>query len=42
VGSELALSEALRVTMIEDVAQTIERAESYTVCATATWSAIRP
>jgi uncharacterized protein (DUF433 family) len=29
VGSELALSEALRVTMTEDVAQTIERAESY-------------
>ncbi len=30
VGSELALSEALRVAMTEDVAQTIERAESYT------------
>lgn len=29
VGSELAQSEALRVTMTEDVAQTIERAESY-------------
>jgi uncharacterized protein (DUF433 family) len=29
VGSELALSEALRVAMTEDVAQTIERAESY-------------
>jgi uncharacterized protein (DUF433 family) len=30
VGSELALSEALRIAMTEDVAQTIERAESYT------------
>jgi uncharacterized protein (DUF433 family) len=30
VGSELALSEALRVAMTEDVAETIERAESYT------------
>lgn len=30
VGSELELSEALRVAMTEDVAQTIERAESYT------------
>jgi len=29
VGAELALSEALRVAMTEDVAQTIERAESY-------------
>ncbi len=29
VGSELALSEALRVAMTEDVAQTIARAESY-------------
>ncbi|MGP0100893.1 MAG: DUF433 domain-containing protein [Solirubrobacteraceae bacterium] len=29
VGSEFALSEALRVAMTEDVAQTIERAESY-------------
>ena len=29
VGSELALSEALRVAMTEDVSQTIERAESY-------------
>lgn len=29
VGSELALSEALRIAMTEDVAQTIERAESY-------------
>jgi uncharacterized protein (DUF433 family) len=29
IGSELALSEALRVAMTEDVAQTIERAESY-------------
>jgi uncharacterized protein (DUF433 family) len=29
VGSELALSEALRVRMTEDAAQTIERAESY-------------
>ena len=30
VGAELELSEALRVAMTEDVAQTIERAESYT------------
>lgn len=29
VGSELALSEALRIAMTEDVAQTIERGESY-------------
>src|ERR1700735_3382694 len=29
VGSELALSEALRIAMTEDVAQTFERAESY-------------
>jgi uncharacterized protein (DUF433 family) len=29
VGSEFALSEALRIAMTEDVAQTIERAESY-------------
>jgi hypothetical protein len=29
VGSELALSEALRVAMTEDVVQTIERAEFY-------------
>src|ERR1700683_4895721 len=29
VGAELAISEALRVAMTEDVAQTIERAESY-------------
>lgn|ERR1700722_4779654 len=29
VGSELALSEALRVAMTEDVAKTIERGESY-------------
>lgn len=29
VGSELALSEALRIAMTEDVAQTVERAESY-------------
>jgi uncharacterized protein (DUF433 family) len=29
IGSELALSEALRIAMTEDVAQTIERGESY-------------
>jgi uncharacterized protein (DUF433 family) len=29
VGAELALSEALRIAMTEDVAQTIERGESY-------------